>query len=815
MPVMAIGFLPIHPTSTVMAQDMSDDMVGQSEQAWRVWTKAMNAFARDQADDANAALDEIAQMDLSPLRLALMGDRSGTLRFEQAVVTGTAGPSGQDIWIKIEAGRRQKMLAEDGWHFAQIGRFSYADANFKALIESSPDPVALLELARYNRTRHTILIKLLSNTEVGPSAHAFLQVLAQGEDMLRQDPIEISANIEKLGGTPRMAFNATNGLKASGEYAVPHLVRYLRDPQKGNLRAPIIKLLPDLGREALNPLVIALTVDDQVVKQTLIEALGKIGYRQALPYLARIAQDSDSGVSTEVANAAREAMSRIDPSVAASVATFFVDLAEAYHANMDSVRADERVTTANVWYWRDDKLVYIPVPREIFNDIMAMRCCEEALSADEGTTQAAALWLASNFRREAKLGMDVESEAPDIAAMRDRTRPEGYPRSIYFARAAGPLHNHLVLQRAVRDRDPGPALGGIAALAVTAGASSMVGVEDAKQALIDCLTFPHRLVRIKAGLAIGRTLPISGFDRSHQVIPVLSEALQLSSTKTAIIVESDDQNRNKLLAIARAGGMEAVAAPNLYAAMEAARAQQLTFFDVIILGSDIADPNISAAVSELRGDFSTAATPIIILTKEGDTSAAQQLRSTQRGVEMMLSGQIEGGTPEAAAEAIVMRYSMAAQKLGMRAIDGDLALGLAMEATEVLRMLAVNGATVLDYSRAEPALIRAMNGDEQALRIASANVLALINTPTAQEAIAEAAMNADNNEAMRLAAFSSLAESARRNGNRLSETIVQQVVALATQGGDLVMRTAASKALGAMDMPSSNITGIIQAQSRN
>src|SRR4051794_39312588 len=81
--------------TTARAQDMTDDMVGQSEKAWRTWKSAMDALDKDKQEQAVKLLDDVAKMDLSPLRLALMADRTGTLRFEQAVQTDKAGASGK------------------------------------------------------------------------------------------------------------------------------------------------------------------------------------------------------------------------------------------------------------------------------------------------------------------------------------------------------------------------------------------------------------------------------------------------------------------------------------------------------------------------------------------------------------------------------------------------------------------------------------------------------------------------------------------------------------------------------------------------
>jgi len=812
----AASIFTLSAPAAATAQEMTDDMVGQNEKAWQTWHAAMTAIEKDQKDDGAKKLDEVAAMKLSPLRLALMADRTGTLRLEQMVQAGELGESGKAILDQVTAGRKQKMLAEDGWHTAAVGRFEMADANFKALVDSNPDPVALLELARYNPNRHTILLKIMSQSEVGPSARAFLDVLGQGEELLRQDPQEITVNIEKLAGTPRMVHNATVSLKASGEYAIPHLIRYLQDPAKADLRIPIIKLLPQIGRAALNPTVVALDMPDQSTRLVLVEALGEIGYKQSLPYLARIAENSPgANADAQLQDAARAAMRRIDAGMSAPAASMFHDLAEAYNRDTDSIRADPRLSQANAWYYRDDRLIYVPVPREIFNDIMAMRCCEAALKLNPDMNEATALWIASNFRRESKLGLNPESEDADPLAAKDGTRPDNYPRSIYFARAAGPQYNHLVLSRAVAQREPGVALGAIAALAATAGEGSLLGAEDFKQSLAESLTFPSRLVRIKAALAVSRARPESQFNGSQNVSPVLNEALVLSARSTALVVVPDDAGRNKAAAVLRAGNMHVVDGAQLYATVNAAREQKTTHFDVVLLGSDVTDPDLEGAVNALRGDFMTAATPIVIMMKPRQTAVAQRLMRTYSGVVTLGSEVIEGGTPEEAAKTVQDRYARAAATFGIAEMNPELALALSLEAADVLRLVAVSGSNVIDFGRTEPGLITALTtSPSESLRIKAAGVLALIDTATAQEAIAQVAVDSSATQTMRVAAYASLAESARKHGNKLGQTLVSDIIEQAMNGDNLVIRTASSQALGALNLPSNRASEIIRAQSR-
>lgn len=797
------------------AQEITDDMVGQNQRAWGIWSEAMRALDRDKKADAQQGLEQVAKMNLSPLRLALMADRTGTLRLEQGVASNELGEAAKALLEQITVGRRQRRLAEDGWHFAAIGRFNYADANFKALIDSAPDPVALLEFSRYNPVRTTTLIKLVANAEVGPSAQLVLKKLQEGEQKLRTDPYEINVNIERLGGPPRVVYHASNNLKASGEYAVPHLIAALRDPKQRDLHPAIVGLLPMLGRAGLNPMVVALEMKDPVTKLVLVRALGEIGYAQALPYLARLARSGEHE-SNNVRTAAREAMRAIGATDRGDPAALFQKLAEDYYNNQESLRADERFTNANVWYFDEQKqnVDYIAVPRAIFNDVMAMRCAEASLKLRPVDVETTALWIAANIRREAKLGMDVESEAPSELAARDGTRPPDYPRSIYFARAAGPIYCHFALGRAVRDRDAGVALGAIAALASTAGPASLIGDADYQQALVESLAFPNRLVRIKAALALGRALPQTDFRGAPDVIHVLGEALSESGRQIALVVDPDGQTRNQMQAVLRGLGYEVIADAEYHRARQEATDKKVPGFDAIVIASDLKSPGLDAAVRGLRDHFVTSAVPILVIIKEKDIASTTRVTRSYVGVESIAADVFELGDAERIAKMIGDRISSAGRAMGAKPLDEKTAAAMAMEAAEVLRMIAVSRTNVYDVSKAEGALVRAMDLGNEALHVRAAAALALVGTGSSQTALARAAIETKRGESERIALFRCLAESARTFGSQLSDGLVQQIVAIAKDEENLAIRTACSQALGALNLTTNRASEIVRAQSR-
>ncbi len=100
---------------------------------------------------------------------------------------------------------------------------------------------------------------------------------------------------------------------------------------------------------------------------------------------------------------------------------------------------------------------------------------------------------------------------------------------------------------------------------------------------------------------------------------------------------------------------------------------------------------------------------------------------------------------------------------------------------------------------------------EEELQTAAASVLALIHTPTAQRAIAHVSLDDQNAQSLRVATFGSLAESAKNNGNQLEAHQVTRLVEIARHDDNLTIRTAASEALGALNLATDNASQIIRS----
>ena len=146
----------------------------------------------------------------------------------------------------------------------------------------------------------------------------------------------------------------------------------------------------------------------------------------------------------------------------------------------------------------------------------------------------------------------------------------------------------------------------------------------------------------------------------------------------------------------------------------------------------------------------------------------------------------------------------------------ELAMVYATRSVEVMKSLAVTGNTVVDLRQAKNALITATRGDWQEMQIAAADVLARLESPDAQRAIAAMALDPANSMEVRNSAFESLAISAKQNANLLEESQVDAIYSLVgSDVTDPVLRSTAAGAYGALNLPSRKVKSLILDQAKS
>ncbi len=146
----------------------------------------------------------------------------------------------------------------------------------------------------------------------------------------------------------------------------------------------------------------------------------------------------------------------------------------------------------------------------------------------------------------------------------------------------------------------------------------------------------------------------------------------------------------------------------------------------------------------------------------------------------------------------------------------ELAESYALRSADAMYRLAVSRNPVIDLSLAQPALVAATNDKQQEIQVLAAQVLAYLNSPNAQRAIADMAMDTGHEMSVRISAFGALVDSAKLNGNMASDATVNAVYALIqSTETDPALRAAAAAAFGALNLPSQKVKDLILDQAKS
>ncbi len=409
---------------------------------------------------------------------------------------------------------------EDNWndflHYTKIGRFDLAKGYAQAVLDSNPDPVQLLSLSEANPKGYAILLRVVDvapDAELVDVSRKVLDLIEQGKFLRRSDPKIIIEEIKRLSTTERGWLTAVKRLRNAGEYSIPFMLDAITDNSRKDEWKDIKRALPEIGRDAIRPLVAALQSDDTALKAEIIKALGGISYPQALGYLKYV---MEKDASAELRALAAESIKRIDPeALTAPAATLFFRLAEGYYYHAESLQPAEDANFGNIWFWDSAgrRLLREKVDRSYFNELMAMRGCEWALKADPAFGWAIGLWQAAYFKAESA-GIDM----PDYFG-------PGHADAMTYATTAGPEYLHQALGRAIKDENVYVALGNIEALATTAGEKSLLYRIGTAQPLVWAMSFNDKSVKYSAAIAIAAAGPKEKFAESKLVVANLAQAL--------------------------------------------------------------------------------------------------------------------------------------------------------------------------------------------------------------------------------------------------------------------------------------------------
>lgn len=685
-------------------------------------------------------------------------------------------------------------------HFIRLASADNAIAYGNAIIGIKPGPKEMYLLANQTDPEGATLSRGYRIAGLGPVIDQINDIIDEGVRQLREDPQEVARQIQALGAGPRQFLLAQERLIASGEYAVPLLINALADEKTPQaIRDRIIVLLPKIGssdRAAVRPLSEGLYSDRPLVKQTVAQALGKMGYAHAAPYLKEVMLQE--GLPEPVHAAATTALVEVAGKAALTkpVAELYYELARKYYYKAESLMPDARYPMANVWQWQEGLGVTAKsVPAPIFNYVYAMRFAKRALQQDPSFAPAVPLWLAADIHRQADLP----------SGGKDTTQPAESLDAQSMAMASGAVNLQTMLGQAIKDKDVTVALAAIEALSQTARTGNLVApVGTGANPLAEALGYPMRQVRFLAALTLANAQPCVKFNGSNMVVPVLVEAMRQSGKHVAALVDPIAQQRNTVKDALRADGLEVFDADTAGKAFIDSRAAGGA--DLLVLS---ANTDVSGVVATIRSDPTQAALPVIVVTGPAELASARAVAKADPLVTVLEAEKADAAGVQAALE---MAFAKASGP-GATSMPAEASAEWAVKAANAIRGLAQTNNATFDLCEALPALVAATKDSREPVRVAAAGALAFLKSADAQNALFALTNDAQVSEETRLAAYAALCENIQRFDSDLSESQILAVVNLvADSQTPPKIRTAAARLLGLVAPPSKQITKLIAGQ---
>ena len=666
-------------------------------------------------------------------------------------------------------------LLKDFLHYVRIAKPDLAEAAGNALLDSGVSDEELATIVAEDDLEEKLISVLRRGRRMPGVSDLIAAIETKVEDgriALARDPERIRESVAMLTGTMRQKMFAEDRLLAAGEYAMPELLEVIVNGKDSQLEVAATSIIEKIKRQAVLPLCAALMNVDANGQRKICNMLGEIGYPAAEPYLLQLAQDRSTPATVQ--DAAMTAFKRLG-GTSTSVPAQFTALGRKFFENEQSLVAWPGEAENNVWgYDTYAGLSPTPVPTAIYGDVMAMTMAKTALSYDNGSRQALALWVAADLRRE----NDMPDGASDPIYGNSPYSPQ------FYATATGTSIAQDVLAMALDQYDTALVRDAIVALSQTTGRGNLFG--GSRLPLLECLRYPDRRVQYDSALVLANVLPRRSFPGDDIVVPLLGSAVRDSDEMYGIIVASNQEDRRTYANDLQSLGFTVLNGGRNYSSVRDELGRAIGV-DLVVVRGDSA--MIRETISGLRNDNLTAAVPVIASANVREQSQLASEYAGDRATVIWTAGSGQ--------DAFTNAVDHLLERTGGGRMSQDESLGYMLGALDALRNVAASGTTTLSASDAKNALLGALDKNDGQIRLLIAEVVSMLPGNDAQQALLDAALTATDNDQIDL--LDLVASSARRFGNRAAS---RQITALrdliASSSGDTA--DAAGRAYGALNV---------------
>ncbi len=686
-------------------------------------------------------------------------------------------------------------LVDDFYHTATLANYPAARAYGQQVLDTAEEPEAVLEAFQqvYDRRPDPLvgldeqLIRFQGIPEIAEVSGAVVDLVNEGRQARATRLSFLQSQVERLGNGGIAYGNAIENLRSSGEYATPVLLSNLFDPNRQELQNPIRRALVDLGLPMVSPLLAALNAEDPQVKAEVMQALGELGYSEAIPYVLEQVETNQGQLVQQVGT---QALGRLGYAGGSTAASEYYTVAESFWLNRSPIQPDSGFEGANLWRWDQGSLAATTVPAEIFNELMAMRAAGNTLALSQGANaapqqvqdDALSLWLASNYRREIEL--------PEGAT--DNSRPDSDATAGYYGTQAGVKYLQQVIERAANERTLPPESrydSAAVALAAVQSMQDVVGestLEAGATPLTRAMQFPDRRVAMEAALALAQALPTKAVEGGENVVPLLADALSQTGEPTVLLVMDNGDERNAANEALTEAGYRVQDATSVQDVV--AKADVLAGVDVLVIDGKLSNPR--AILEAARGTPKLRSSAKLFLV---ETASSEFGRLSE-------SDPTAAITTARASQALVDAIEKARVDAGGLPLDEEGATALATRAADLLMDIGLDS-SVYSLETARQPLLASLDDERPEIRQMATKIVAQLSGAEPQQALLSLGDDASAPDEVRVSAFDGLASSAKRYGNLLGQAEVDTLLTAAAETESPEVRAAAAKAVGALSLP--------------
>ena|GEM_PF-6394095 len=700
------------------------------------------------------------------LLLAFTSSFAAEEGYENLLDDPAGKPTAQDTEITKEFRAAVRLLEAAGRSTDaadKLKKFEAARIALEKVLSMRPGSELARKLRNDVKEQVITQIFLEAPPETLDKVKEFLGLAEQGRrDWLRdQDRIaELIKDVTK--GQFDEMWVAIYKLKAAGQHAAPLLVEALKTGDR-DTRTKVSMTLIASGPPVVGPLVEALKIQDDAVKQEVIFILGQIGDARALPGLAALAR---KGKAATVRDDALAAINKIADEALKSAPVYYLDQAEAYYRKRFDVlqRADEDYI---VWDWdaKGKKLTGRKVPEYAFYLETAEKLCYEAIALNEHFDDAYSLLICVYYQQlhvcnnllaaaeKAQADTLTEAEIAGIGARKSRideilrTAPALGKQHMYGALRLALTHENVAV--AVSCSNALRQLGSTADLPVLPvgdpddGPREIVAYADP---LVAALYADNKQVRYNAASTLAGMADRT-FDGVERVIPTLCDALGERGARVALVADADGQVINKIKGDLEADGYIVDTAHSVEGTFNVAYAVPMK--DVLIV-----DATFKKAIDTFLIDYRSRNVPIILLTSEENAEEAAAVYEEK----------VNGFVSKPVKRSELNTALLAAYRSVEEDTGKTLALSMNYMAAKALANVDVD-TTILPMDEAVPALVGALDLPDE-VRLEAMQALSNIAPATgeAQHGLALVAANTGNSVEARLAALEALTATGAKHG---------------------------------------------------